>query len=111
MSVLPFSPLLVVIRMTPLAPRTPKTAVADASFRIDIDATSLASIVRILSRGTPSIKTSGLFPFKVAAPRRYIRSEEHTSELQSLMRISYAVFCLTKTHTPYFTNHLATRQP
>src|SRR3546814_4789485 len=30
------------------------------------------------------------------------RSEEHTSELQSLMRISYAVFCLKKktTHTP-----------
>src|SRR3546814_10791748 len=26
------------------------------------------------------------------------RSEEHTSELQSLMRISYAVFCLTKTN-------------
>src|SRR3546814_6799901 len=32
------------------------------------------------------------------------RSEEHTSELQSLMRISYAVFCLQKqttTHTPH----------
>src|SRR3546814_1987629 len=30
-------------------------------------------------------------------PRRKIaRSEEHTSELQSLMRISYAVFCLKK---------------
>src|SRR3546814_5002944 len=29
-----------------------------------------------------------------AAPRK--RSEEHTSELQSLMRISYAVFCLKK---------------
>src|SRR3546814_2999952 len=30
------------------------------------------------------------------------RSEEHTSELQSLMRISYAVFCLKKkTHTNY----------
>src|SRR3546814_1653786 len=28
--------------------------------------------------------------------RRYWRSEEHTSELQSLMRISYAVFCLKK---------------
>src|SRR3546814_5971121 len=27
-----------------------------------------------------------------------MRSEEHTSELQSLMRISYAVFCLKKTH-------------
>src|SRR3546814_3578913 len=32
--------------------------------------------------------------------RRSSRSEEHTSELQSLMRISYAVFCLKqKTHT------------
>src|SRR3546814_5514111 len=35
------------------------------------------------------------------------RSEEHTSELQSLMRISYAVFCLkkkisTRTHTPHY---------
>src|SRR3546814_8237770 len=34
---------------------------------------------------------------------RVVRSEEHTSELQSLMRISYAVFCLKKkknrTHT------------
>src|SRR3546814_2182536 len=28
-----------------------------------------------------------------------VRSEEHTSELQSLMRISYAVFCLTKKTT------------
>src|SRR3546814_7929455 len=28
--------------------------------------------------------------------RREVRSEEHTSELQSLMRISYAVFCLKK---------------
>src|SRR3546814_4391664 len=27
----------------------------------------------------------------------FVRSEEHTSELQSLMRISYAVFCLKKT--------------
>src|SRR3546814_2389022 len=30
------------------------------------------------------------------APLGKIRSEEHTSELQSLMRISYAVFCLKK---------------
>src|SRR3546814_4725868 len=34
------------------------------------------------------------------------RSEEHTSELQSLMRISYAVFCLKKKNTPkYPMNH------
>src|SRR3546814_2606330 len=32
----------------------------------------------------------------VAAEHRIERSEEHTSELQSLMRISYAVFCLKK---------------
>src|SRR3546814_4148418 len=31
-----------------------------------------------------------------ASLNRYMRSEEHTSELQSLMRISYAVFCLKK---------------
>src|SRR3546814_8471218 len=32
--------------------------------------------------------------------RRSARSEEHTSELQSLMRISYAVFCLKKKKKP-----------
>src|SRR3546814_1718150 len=32
-----------------------------------------------------------------------LRSEEHTSELQSLMRISYAVFCLKKKNTRTFT--------
>src|SRR3546814_4763027 len=37
-------------------------------------------------------------PLRVAtrAPQGCLRSEEHTSELQSLMRISYAVFCLKK---------------
>src|SRR3546814_551915 len=35
-----------------------------------------------------------------AADRRARRSEEHTSELQSLMRISYAVFCLKKKNSP-----------
>src|SRR3546814_10340078 len=47
---------------------------------------------------------------------RVARSEEHTSELQSLMRISYAVFCLkkktqykptTSTPTHYTTNYLS----
>src|SRR3546814_7998465 len=44
---------------------------------------------------------------RLGLPRREARSEEHTSELQSLMRISYAVFCLkqknnntTLQHTP-----------
>src|SRR3546814_5437217 len=33
---------------------------------------------------------------RVAGDLRTVRSEKHTSELQSLMRISYAVFCLKK---------------
>src|SRR3546814_2808930 len=33
-----------------------------------------------------------------------LRSEEHTSELQSLMRISYAVFCLKKKKKKYVNN-------
>src|SRR3546814_6189765 len=35
-------------------------------------------------------------PVEVAICAAAVRSEEHTSELQSLMRISYAVFCLKK---------------
>src|SRR3546814_5938479 len=34
-----------------------------------------------------------------------LRSEEHTSELQSLMRLSYAVFCLTKKQKTKHQNH------
>src|SRR3546814_3288245 len=41
-----------------------------------------------------------------------VRSEEHTSELQSLMRISYAVFCLKKKKktTNYIKDHQATEE-
>src|SRR3546814_5475452 len=38
------------------------------------------------------------------------RSEEHTSELQSLMRISYAVFCLKKKKTKTYNNSNNTRK-
>src|SRR3546814_19552117 len=38
-------------------------------------------------------------PRRRSEPSRHPRSEEHTSELQSLMRISYAVFCLKKKTT------------
>src|SRR3546814_3822015 len=37
------------------------------------------------------------------------RSEEHTSELQSLMRISYAVFCLKKKNKKTITNNIQNR--
>src|SRR3546814_3330968 len=44
-----------------------------------------------------------------ATDARALRSEEHTSELQSLMRISYAVFCLKK-KTPITTSHMPSRR-
>src|SRR3546814_10080073 len=37
-----------------------------------------------------------------------VRSEEHTSELQSLLRISYAVFCLKTQHKLYILTTLST---
>src|SRR3546814_10809409 len=44
-------------------------------------------------------ESMAVFDDAAGAPRPgvLLRSEEHTSELQSLMRISYAVFCLKKT--------------
>src|SRR3546814_8955608 len=41
-----------------------------------------------------------VLPEPVPPEMTMLRSEEHTSELQSLMRISYAVFCLKKTTVP-----------
>src|SRR3546814_1622324 len=55
--------------------------------------TALFATLHEINRAPPSI------------PRD--RSEEHTSELQSLMRISYAVFCLT--NTKYYLNQTHAR--
>src|SRR3546814_6482722 len=53
------------------------------------------AVLEILARGE-----EGAGVAQVRADRAVgRRSEEHTSELQSLMRISYAVFCLKKTKT------------
>src|SRR3546814_2706395 len=43
--------------------------------------------------------TTGVVGCRPSSRARLGRSEEHTSELQSLMRISYAVFCLKKKKT------------
>src|SRR3546814_5691022 len=45
---------------------------------------------------------TGVLPDPITAA---VRSEEHTSELQSLMRISYAVFCLKKKKTTSTAHH------
>src|SRR3546814_3965400 len=51
-------------------------------------------------RGTSRIERTEvlIFGVEVGDASIQLRSEEHTSELQSLMRISYAVFCLKKKH-------------
>src|SRR3546814_8009588 len=59
-----------------------------------------APSVRGAEGRVPIVRRHGVRAAKVrGAPSRrtrIVRSEEHTSELQSLMRISYAVFCLKK---------------
>src|SRR3546814_4523857 len=61
----------------------------------------LFALIQTPIRGRPShvdhAAHARISPVRCASgPRRGLRSEEHTSELQSLMRISYAVFCLKK---------------
>src|SRR3546814_1365355 len=52
-------------------------------------------LARSVVVATPADR-SPLLRMRAAYTATAIRSEEHTSELQSLMRISYAVFCLNK---------------
>src|SRR3546814_4669647 len=57
-----------------------------------------------------NIRDAALYKFQLVDPEQTIRevaerSEEHTSELQSLMRISYAVFCLKKKKTEIHNNN------
>src|SRR3546814_6227133 len=64
----------------------------------------LGGLHRFMNWPKPILTDSGGFQVMSLAARRKIdaegvtRSEEHTSELKSLMRNSYAVFCLKKTH-------------
>src|SRR3546814_5564526 len=65
---------------------------------------TLLAIARISGETAPLLFTSlnnQFWSTDMNAPMANlpVRSEEHTSELQSLMRISYAVFCLTKKNT------------
>src|SRR3546814_10517546 len=51
---------------------------------------------RIASTLVPYLPDQACFGWRIRLAEAPPRSEEHTSELQSLMRISYAVFCLTQ---------------
>src|SRR3546814_8911442 len=55
--------------------------------------------------GSNEVRRENRFAQRVHGNIADIRSEEHTSELQSLMRISYAVFCLKKKKNKYHTKY------
>src|SRR3546814_7927031 len=60
---------------------------------------SLALLEKLVNQNSGSLNLEG-----VEKVGQMMRSEEHTSELQSLMRISYAVFCLQKKKLQNTTN-------
>src|SRR3546814_6835435 len=64
---------------------------AGADRRCDAARPGARAVARLVARRWPRLR-----PRAVGREHRGSRPEEHTSELQSLMRISYAVFCLTK---------------
>src|SRR3546814_1248733 len=70
-----------------------------------------AAIIFVAARliDRPLAPEGGFLRDDADAARLNGRSEEHTSELQSLMRISYAVFCLKKKNHNSSTNHLILR--
>src|SRR3546814_1880340 len=83
----------------------------------DVCSSDLSLKARITSRfqlGASLLLSHNVLPLTVSALRSMTdsssritagkRSEEHTSELQSLMRISYAVFCLKKKKKKKLTN-------
>src|SRR3546814_4485874 len=65
----------------------------------DASISTLDRIGIVLRRSTTDWTWLRLLSSVARSMVAFMRSEEHTSELQSLMRISYAVFCLTKKKT------------
>src|SRR3546814_10938491 len=84
--------IFLMIRLPPRSTRTDTLFPYTTLFRSDdVPGRSRRSLAALCDRG-----------FAIDVPggtRTEVRSEEHTSELQSLMRISYAVFCLKKKNT------------
>src|SRR3546814_3564671 len=75
-----------------------RTLYSDSGFVTDVTGAVRGDLY--WSNDLPESSTSTEVEDGVTAGRFYPRrSEEHTSELQSLMRISYAVFCLKKKNT------------
>src|SRR3546814_3388021 len=69
-----------------------QTNIAGCAVFAAVSGSSIATAASIGQVALPELKARNYDP-------RLARSEEHTSELQSLMRISYAVFCLKNKNT------------
>src|SRR3546814_5767153 len=90
------------VRLTGLEDRSPRRAVLTGgkaangweSLKSPGDIAALDKVDHLLVEGG------------AATAAAFLRSEEHTSELQSLMRISYAVFCLKKKNSQQQTTHI-----
>src|SRR3546814_3302210 len=93
------------IRRPPRSTRTDTLFPYTTLFRSDIGAPAAQAVERMLSAARARAEAIGVRVHVAVVDgagnlagylRMPGRSEEHTSELQSLMRISYAVFCLKK---------------
>src|SRR3546814_5725912 len=81
--------------------RPPRSTLTDTLFPYttlfrSFSVSSLESLSTIGSATVPASLPPAITSSLATTRSNPIRSEEHTSELQSLMRISYAVFCLKK---------------
>src|SRR3546814_5892011 len=107
-TLLPYTPLFRSVSASTLEPEVRKDL---ASQKVNGGNVAAASLVG--KRVAEKAKAAGIE--LVAFDRsgfRYHRSEEHTSELQSLMRTSYAVFCLKKKKNRYinkYSNDIVTK--
>src|SRR3546814_7942829 len=105
--------VFLMIRRPPRSTRTdtlfPYTTLFRSAAPAECQSRIAASSFADTTSGTPRTLAAATMAvicdsFANAADANNSRSEEHTSELQSLMRISYAVFCLkkkTSKHTQY----------
>src|SRR3546814_4610995 len=88
--------LAISLIIVPIAPR----AISAIPVVSGIIARAFGAVMTALGALAPAAAMVAIAPRFARAEACFgVRSEEHTSELQSLMRISYAVFCLKKKKT------------
>src|SRR3546814_6314397 len=106
-------PYTTLFRSQPVPPPRDVLDAADSSRHADLRTQRERTRKRTLSptprrRARPHAPLSPFFSILMQGVRAAVRSEEHTSELQELMRISHAVYCMQKKIT---TEDTRTDQP